>query len=62
MRKLMIGYVCLWIVSTATMAFAQRDGAQQCDRGHEWKQTALGTNAVVLWNAVADNSIVVIGE
>ena len=60
MRKLMIGYACLCIVSTATMAFAQRDGAPQCDRGHEWKQTVSGTNAVVLWNAVADNSIAVI--
>ena len=61
MRKLMIGYVCLWIVLTATMAFAERDGTPQCDRGHEWEHPALGTNAVVLWNAVADNSIAVIG-
>ena len=61
MRKLMIGYVCLWIVLTATMAFAERDGTPQCDRGHEWEHPALGTNAVVLWNAVADNSIAVVG-
>ncbi len=61
MRKLMIGSVCLWFVLTATMALAQRDGAAECDRGHEWEHTALGTNAVVFWNAVADNSIAVIG-
>ena len=61
MKKITIGYVCLWVVLTATMAFAQRDRAPQCDRGLESEHPALGTNAVVLWNAVADNSIAVIG-
>jgi hypothetical protein len=61
MRKMAIGYVCLWALLTATMAFAQRDRAPQCDRGLESQHPALGTNAVVLWNAVADNSIAVIG-
>jgi len=61
MRKMTIGNACLWAVLTATMAFAQRDGAPLCDSGLESEHPALGTNAVVLWNAVADNSIVVIG-
>lgn len=61
MRKMAICYACLWVVLTTTMAFAQRDRAPQCDRGLESEHLALGTNAVVLWNAVADNSIAVIG-
>jgi hypothetical protein len=61
MRKLTIGYFCLWVVLTATMAFAQRAGASMCDNGLESVHPALGTNAVVYWNAVADNSIAVIG-
>ena len=61
MRKMRISYACLWTVLTATMAFAQRDGAPPCHSGLESEHPALGTNAVVLWNAVADNSIGVIG-
>ena len=60
MRKT-IGYVCLWVVLTTTMAFAQRDGAPPCHSGFESEHPASGTNAVVLWNAIADNSIGVIG-
>ncbi|MGC2404054.1 MAG: vanadium-dependent haloperoxidase, partial [Acidobacteriaceae bacterium] len=55
------GYACLWTVLTATMAFAERDGATPCHHGFESEHPALATNAVVLWNAVADNSIGVIG-
>src|ERR1700761_7308573 len=61
MRKMTIGYVCLWAVLTAATAFAQTDGARLCDRGIESEHPALDTNAVLLWNAVADNSIAVIG-
>ncbi|MGC2398233.1 MAG: hypothetical protein WA510_00555, partial [Acidobacteriaceae bacterium] len=61
MRKTRIGYAFLWTVLTATMAFAQRDGAPPCHSGLESEHPALGTNAVVLWNAVADNSIAVVG-
>ena len=61
MRETRIASACLWAVLTATMAFAQRDGTPLCDRGRELKHPATGTNAVVFWNAVADNSIAVIG-
>jgi hypothetical protein len=61
MRKTMISTACLLAVLTATMAFAQRDGTPPCDNGHESKHPAFDTNAVVFWNAVADNSIAVIG-
>ncbi len=61
MRETRLASVCLWAVLTATMAFAQRDSTPLCHRGRELKHSATGTNAVVFWNGVADNSIAVIG-
>jgi hypothetical protein len=61
MKKTMIRDACLWAVLTATIAFAQTDGTPPCDKGLESEHPALGANAVVVWNAVADNSIAVIG-
>ena len=57
----MIRNACLWAVLTATLAFAQRDGGSRCDKGHDSEHPAPTTNAVVFWNAVADNSIAVVG-
>jgi len=62
MRKMMIGNACIWLVLTATMAFAQRDGTSLVPQGpRESKHPPLDTNADVFWKAVADNSIAVIG-
>lgn len=61
MRETRLASVCLWAVLTVTMAFAQRDSTPLCHRGRELKHSAAGTNAVVFWNGVADNSIAVIG-
>ena len=36
----MIRNACLWAVLTATLAFAQKDGAPRCDNGHESKHPA----------------------
>jgi len=57
----MIRQACLWAVLTATLAFAQGNGGFRCDSGPESAHPAPTTNAVVFWNAVADNSIAVVG-
>jgi len=57
----MIRNACLWAILTATLAFAQRNGGFGCDRGRNSEQAAPTDNAVVFWNAVADNSIAVVG-
>lgn len=57
----MLRDVCFWIVFTATVAFAQRAELPRCDIGRNSERPAASTNAVVFWNAVADNSIVVVG-
>jgi hypothetical protein len=57
----MIRNACLWAIFTATLAFAQRDGGFGCDRGPDSERPAPTANAVVFWNAVADNSIAVVG-
>ena len=57
----MLRYACFWIVFTATLAFAQRAQLPGCDIGRNSERPAASTNAVVFWNAVADNSIAVVG-
>jgi hypothetical protein len=57
----MLRDACFWIVFTATVAFAQRAERPRCDIGRNSERPAASTNAVVFWNAVADNSIVVVG-
>jgi hypothetical protein len=57
----MLRDICFWIVFTATLAFAQRAQLPGCDIGRNSERPAASTNAVVFWNAVADNSIAVVG-
>jgi hypothetical protein len=57
----MLRDACFWIVFTATVAFAQRAELPRCDIGWNSERPAASTNAVVFWNAVAHNSIVVVG-
>src|SRR5215468_8347776 len=57
----MLRDACFWTVFTATLAFAQRAELPQCDIGRNSERPAASTNAVVFWNAVADNSIAVVG-
>ena len=57
----MLRYVCFWTVFTATLAFAQRAELPRCDIGRNSERPAASMNAVVFWNAVADNSIAVVG-
>ena len=57
----MLRNVYFWIVLTATVAFAQTDQLPGCDIGRNSQRPAASTNAVVFWNAVADNSIAVVG-
>jgi hypothetical protein len=54
----MIKNACLWGVLIATSAFAHED--RLCE-GRETEHLAPPMNAVVFWNAVADNSIGVVG-
>jgi hypothetical protein len=61
MRKKMLRNAFLWAVLSATLAFAQADGAPRCGGELDSERPALSTNAVVFWNAVADNSIAVVG-
>jgi hypothetical protein len=56
----MIRNVCLWAVLMAASAFARGNGVPGCD-GRESQHSTTTMNAVVLWNAVADNSIAVVG-
>jgi hypothetical protein len=57
----MLGTACLWAIFTATVAFAQTAELPRCDIGRNSQRPAPITNAVVFWNAVADNSIAVVG-
>jgi hypothetical protein len=57
----MIRYACLWAVLTATITFAQTAGASRCESDPKPDRPAGAANAVVFWNAVADNSIAVVG-
>src|SRR5690349_3351575 len=51
---------CLWAVLTASLSLAQSYKSSHCDADSESKPAWMTTNAVVLWNAVADNSIAVV--
>lgn len=57
----MIRSVCLLTVLTASLALAQTAASPGCDIGWNSQLPAAGMNAVVFWNAVADNSIAVVG-
>lgn len=56
----MIKSVCLCAVLMATSAFGHGDGGAPCD-SREPRHLVPTANAVVFWNAVADNSIAVVG-
>ncbi len=56
----MIRNACLGIVLMASLALAQEEGAPGCHT-RESEHPAPSSNAVVFWNAVADNSIAVVG-
>lgn len=51
--------ICVCVVLIAVAGFGQ--SRPQCDRGLGSDHPAQTTNAVVFWNAVADNSIAVVG-
>jgi hypothetical protein len=53
--------VCLAAAVTTTMAFAQRAELPRCDTGRNSERPTVTRNAVVFWNAIADNSIAVVG-
>ena len=57
----MLRDACFWAVFTASLAFAQRAELPRCDIGRNSERPPASTNAVVFWNAVADNSIAVVG-
>ena len=57
----MLRDACFWAAFTATVAFAQRAELPHCDIGRNSERPAASMNAVVFWNAVADNSIAVVG-
>lgn len=51
--------VCVCVVLSACAVFGQSTSA--CDRDKEWEHRTPIANAVVFWNAVADNSVAVVG-
>jgi hypothetical protein len=55
----LIRITCVCAVLSAGARFGQ--STPRCDRGPESEHPAPTTNAVVFWNAVADNSIAVVG-
>ena len=57
----MIRNACLWVVLTATLAFAQTEDITLWKSGHKSERPVHASNAVVFWNQVADNSIAVVG-
>ncbi len=59
MRTNWIRITCVCALLSAGAALGQ--STPRCDRGQESEHTAPVTNAVVFWNAVADNSIAVLG-
>ena len=60
MRTKMIRITGLCAVLNASVVFGHSQNTPQCDRSQS-EHPAPTTNAVVLWNAVADNSIAVVG-
>lgn len=60
MRTKMIRITCLCAVLSASTVFGHSQITPRCDGG-ESEHPAPSTNAVVFWNAVADNSIAVVG-
>lgn len=56
----MLRSFCFCAILMATSAFARAGDVSRC-RGRESEQLPPATNAVVFWNAVADNSIAVVG-
>ena len=60
MRTKMIRITCLCAVLSASVAFGHSQNTPRCDRDQS-EHPAPITNAVVFWNAVADNSIAVVG-
>jgi hypothetical protein len=58
MRTILIRTICACVVLNCFAAFAS---AARCGGSQEAEQPATITNAVVFWNAVADNSIAVLG-
>lgn len=59
MRTNFAKILCVFAVVTAGAGFAQT--APWCDGSQKSGQSGSTTNAVVFWNAVADNSIAVVG-
>src|SRR5690242_12997775 len=57
----MMRNACLWAVLTAPLVFARADGVTGCHHGRESDRPAQASNAVVFWNAIADNSVAVVG-
>jgi hypothetical protein len=60
MRTKMIRITCLCAVLSASVVFGHSQNKPRCDRDQS-EHPAPITNAVVFWNAVADNSIAVVG-
>ena len=56
----MLRNFCLCAVLITTSAFARAGDVPRCG-GRESEQLPPASNAVVFWNAVADNSIAVVG-
>src|SRR5215469_7530691 len=57
----MLRHISLAFVLTTTLAFAHQAELPRCDIGRNSQRPAATTNAVVFWNEVADNTIVVVG-
>lgn len=61
MRTKMIRITCLCAMLSASVGFGYSQNTPRCDRGLQLEHQAPVTNAVVFWNAVADNSVAVLG-
>src|SRR5262252_5721788 len=57
----MLRSVCFLTIFTASLAFAEAASSPGCNPGQNSERPATSMNAVVFWNAVADNSIAVVG-
>ena len=57
----MLRHISLAFVLMTSMAFAHQAELPRCDIGRNSQRPAATTNAVVFWNEVADNTIVVVG-
>ncbi len=57
----MLRNACFWKVFAARWPLLRGPKPPRCDIERNSERRAAGTNAAMFWNAVADNSIVVVG-